>query len=204
MFSSFRWSEPVRLSTSKRLRYPGERGPYSRYHICSNVQSAESIINLLLPQCDHDCFRCTRRQIGGARQSNFGRSKGERGSLRGTQIRRGASFHITCSTSVGTKWSSLCEAIFGLRKLLNKAMWLNQDWSTLFNECGKEFNSKGASTKHMKTHQTDLADVDASILRENFKDRVLKFSNSNTLEETAEKFNLNRRVLEDWLKIASR
>ena len=75
---------------------------------------------------------------------------------------------------------------------------------TLFNECGKEFNSKGASTKHMKTHQTDLADVDASILRENFKDRVLKFSNSNTLEETAEKFNLNRRVLEDWLKIASR
>ena len=75
---------------------------------------------------------------------------------------------------------------------------------TLCNECGKEFNSKGASTKHMKTHQTDLADVDASILRENFKDRVLKFSNSNTLEETAEKFNLNRRVLEDWLKIASR
>ena len=116
MFSSFRWSVPVRLSTSKRLRYPGERGPYSRYHICSNVQPAESIINLLLPQCDYDCFRCTRRQIGGARQSNFGRSKGERGSLRGTQIRRGASFHITCSTSVGTKWSSLCEAIFGLRK----------------------------------------------------------------------------------------
>ena len=59
-------------------------------------------------------------------------------------------------------------------------------------------------TKHMKTHQSDLPDVDASIPRENFKDRVLKFSNSNTLEETAEKFNLNRRVLEDWLKIASR
>ena len=75
---------------------------------------------------------------------------------------------------------------------------------TLCNECGKEFNSKGALTKHMKTHQTDLPDVDASILMENFKDRVLKFSNSNTLEETAEKFNLNRRVLEDWLKIASR
>ena len=75
---------------------------------------------------------------------------------------------------------------------------------TLCNECGKKFNSKGALTKHMKTHQTDLHDVDASILRENFKDRVLKFSNSNTLEETAEKFNLNRRVLEDWLKIASR
>ena len=67
MFSSFRWSEPVRLSASKRSRYPGERGPYSRYHICSNVQSAESIINLLLPQCDYDCFRCTRRQIGGVR-----------------------------------------------------------------------------------------------------------------------------------------
>ena len=76
---------------------------------------------------------------------------------------------------------------------------------TLCNECGKEFNSKGALTKHMKTHQTDLHDVDASILRENFnKKKVLKFSNSNTLEETAEKFNLNRRVLEDWLKIASR
>ena len=56
-------------------------------------------------------------------------------------------------------------------------------------------------TEHMKTHQTDLHDVDASILRENFKDRVLKFSNSNTLEETAEKFNLNRRVLEGWSKM---
>ena len=61
---------------------------------------------------------------------------------------------------------------------------------TLCNKCGKEFNSKGALTKHMKTHQSDLPVVDASIPRENFKDRVLKFSNSNTLEETAEKFNL--------------
>ena len=85
---------PVRLSTSKRLRYPGERGPYSRYPICSNVQSAESIINLLLPQYDHDCFRCTRRQIGGARQSNFGRSKGERGSLRGNQEKCFIPYHM--------------------------------------------------------------------------------------------------------------
>ena len=87
---------PVRLSTSKRLRYPGERGPYSRYHICSNVQPAESIINLLLPQCDYDCFRCTRRQIGGvrARQSTFGRSKGERGSLRGNQEKCLIPYHM--------------------------------------------------------------------------------------------------------------
>lgn len=74
---------------------------------------------------------------------------------------RSASFHITCSTSVGSKWSPLCEAIFGLRKLLNKALWLNQE--------------------------------DEAV-----KNKTL------CIEETAEKFNLNRRVLEDWLKIASR
>ena len=75
---------------------------------------------------------------------------------------------------------------------------------TLCNECGKEFNSKGALTKHIKTHQTDRSDVDTSILREHLKDRVLTFANSHTLEETAEKFNLNQRVIEDWLKIATR
>ena len=74
----------------------------------------------------------------------------------------------------------------------------------LCNECGKEFNSKNALTKHIKKQHLDLPVVDASILKEHLKDRVLSFANNHTVEDTATKFNLKPTLVEKWLKIASR
>ena len=74
----------------------------------------------------------------------------------------------------------------------------------LCNECGKEFNSKVTLSKHKKHHHVGLPEVDASILREHLKDRVLSFANSHTVEETATKFSLNQTLVIKWLKIASR
>ena len=61
-------SKAVHFESVKISRWQGSLFKVS-YLLCKcvNVQSAESIINLLLPQCDYDCFRCTRRQIGGVR-----------------------------------------------------------------------------------------------------------------------------------------
>ena len=72
----------------------------------------------------------------------------------------------------------------------------------LCNECGKELNSKSGLLKHMKLKHVDLPAVDASILREHLKDRVLSFAKRHTVEDTARKFNLKQTLVVKWLKKA--
>ena len=99
-----------------------------------------------------------------------------------------------------------CGEEFNSKDALSKHMKKQHEIEnkTLCSDCGKEFNSKDALAKHIKKQHVDLPQVDASILREHLKDRVLSFANSHTVEETATKFNLNQTVVVKWLKIASR